>query len=341
MKNKVGDVLSMPRAAPQPAQQQTASQPADAPRFEDALDKAQKPDERAEQDLQRAREAVPFVAVMVQQAAPINIKPNAAVAAQVKDVVAADVLSLVQAAPQAEKPVEVLQAALPQTATQMETQTVKTVIDMIPQPAAAAAAPVENMPAKAVLEALPETRPLMEEVKPAEATTARQTLAANLYAAAQPPMQTAVEVENQPVKTIQIPAMEVTGKLGSEINQMAQSGKTMLRIQINPEELGRIEVKLVSEPAGMRVVMTTDQPATGRLLENQISQLQKALVEAGVRVSGMEVNSQNAGSQFAGNNRDQQLTFTPPAYASGRFEEQSQEVALQATGPLSGLDYQV
>jgi len=341
VKNKVGDVLSMPRAAPMPARQQTASEPADAPRFEDALDRAQKPDERAEQDLQRSREAVPFVSVMVQQNAAVNAKPDAAAAAQVQAAVASEVLSLVQAAPQAEKPVEVLQAALPQTIPQMETQTVKTVIDMAPQPAAAAAAPVENMPAKAVLESLPETRPLMEEAKPADAAPARQTLAANLYAAAQAPVQTAVEVETQPVKTIQVPAMEVTGKLGSEINQMAQSGKTMLRIQINPEELGRIEVKLVAEPAGMRVVMTTDQPATGRLLENQMHQLQNALVEAGVKVSGMEVNSQNAGSQFAGSHRDPQLTFATPAYASGRFEEQSQEVALQVTGALSGLDYQV
>jgi flagellar hook-length control protein FliK len=98
---------------------------------------------------------------------------------------------------------------------------------------------------------------------------------------------------------------------------------------------------LVSNSDGMRIVMTTEIPATGKLLETHMDQLQRQLADAGVSISGMSVNSQNAQGQSAGASQNQSSSgFGRP---STPVNPQVSEVVPTNVSQVSvsGLDYRV
>jgi flagellar hook-length control protein FliK len=140
-------------------------------------------------------------------------------------------------------------------------------------------------------------------------------------------------VETKPLPIIQ--------KITSEVVELAREQGKSMRIQIQPENMGKIDLRLVSNSDGMRIVMTTEIPATGKLLETHMDQLQRQLADAGVSISGMSVNSQNAQGQSAGASQNQSSSgFGRP---STPINQQVSEVvpANVSQVSVSGLDYRV
>ena len=77
------------------------------------------------------------------------------------------------------------------------------------------------------------------------------------------------------------------------IQTSVQQGQSSMRLQLNPQELGSIDVRLVSNPQGVGVTVYADQASTGRLLEMQIDQLRTALQDAGVQIAHLNVFQQS------------------------------------------------
>jgi flagellar hook-length control protein FliK len=139
-------------------------------------------------------------------------------------------------------------------------------------------------------------------------------------------------VETKPLPIIQ--------KISSEVVELAREQGKSMKIQIQPENMGKIDLRLVSNSDGMRIVMTTEVPATAKLLETHMDQLQRQLADAGVSISGMSVNSQNAQGQSANASQNQ-------SSGSGRsstpiFQQENETVAVAASRvSISGLDYRI
>ncbi len=86
-------------------------------------------------------------------------------------------------------------------------------------------------------------------------------------------------------------------QIEDSITQMVKSKQTSLRIQLHPEDLGRIQLRLVQDENGLRVTMHADHSETGQLLERHLLSLQKTLNDAGIQLTGFDINSGNQNPQ--------------------------------------------
>lgn len=68
------------------------------------------------------------------------------------------------------------------------------------------------------------------------------------------------------------------------------AARQSVRVQLQPESLGRIELRVTHGEHGLRVALTAENAATGQLLERRLDDLRQTLVASGVEVSGLSVS---------------------------------------------------
>jgi flagellar hook-length control protein FliK len=107
-------------------------------------------------------------------------------------------------------------------------------------------------------------------------------------------------------------------QVAKTVEASIQQGRNTLHLQLNPADLGAIDIRLVS--SGHRVSMTViaEQASTGRMLESQVEQLRQNLADAGVQLSQMHVSQQDAGGSF-GRGFAQQQQSNPTALRQAAF----------------------
>lgn len=86
---------------------------------------------------------------------------------------------------------------------------------------------------------------------------------------------------------------EVIEQIMGQMKVRIKSGPGTMRLQLNPQELGAIEVQVVRSAQGISVTFSAEQPGTGRILEAQADQLRQALKDAGVQLNGLNISQQN------------------------------------------------
>jgi hypothetical protein len=96
---------------------------------------------------------------------------------------------------------------------------------------------------------------------------------------------------------IQPKTLPMIREISQEVANLAREQGQSMRIQVHPENMGKIDLRLISNSDGIRVVMTAEIPATAKLLENHMNQLNQSMKDAGLSVNGMSVNSQGAQGQ--------------------------------------------
>ena len=141
--------------------------------------------------------------------------------------------------------------------------------------------------------------------------------------------------------------LTVAQQIVDQMQGAIQAGKSSIHIQLYPKELGGIELHLISGAHGVSVSVYTEQAETGKMLENQLSQLRQSLSEAGVKLSNLDINQ---GQQMAyaqqGGAFSQHSQRGSAAYI--RRLDQEDELALEKTKiPLgkslsaTGIDYRI
>ncbi len=201
-----------------------------------------------------------------------------------------------------------------------------------PKPEAVPIVPVQvkNIASEAAVEGKPVVKVTPVEVVEAEpATTAVENVTGRISVDL-----TKATVETRPVQLSQ--------HLGEEVARAAAAGKSSIHIQIQPENMGRINVRLISNSDGMQVILTTESAATGKLLETNLNQLQKSLSEAGLTVSGLSVNSQGQQGQFSNSFQEQK------SFPTQRFVNRAtvaampvEAIAANYSNQISGLDFRI
>jgi flagellar hook-length control protein FliK len=92
--------------------------------------------------------------------------------------------------------------------------------------------------------------------------------------------------------TIKIPESAVLVQVERALESLGDSTTTpnSVRLQLQPESLGRIELRVTHGEHGLRVTLTAENAATGQLLERRLDDLRQTLVASGVEVSGLSVS---------------------------------------------------
>lgn len=91
---------------------------------------------------------------------------------------------------------------------------------------------------------------------------------------------------------------QIGHEMGVEIARHAAAGKDELLVRLNPQEMGRIEVRMSFDDRGsLRAVVTADSSAALDMLRRDAADLNRTLADAGVRADGdsFRFNSRSGG----------------------------------------------
>jgi len=126
------------------------------------------------------------------------------------------------------------------------------------------------------------------------------------------------------------------------IVQSASKGKTRLEIQLEPANLGKIQISLQSDAAKhLQVHIIVDQSMTRTALEQQLPQLKSALAQQGFDLSGFSMGSQGQQPSFGGNHRRNQAAERFDGSVKGISETSIPAARRQGVATESGLSIRV
>jgi flagellar hook-length control protein FliK len=140
---------------------------------------------------------------------------------------------------------------------------------------------------------------------------------------------------------IQPKTLPMIREISQEVANLVREQGQSMRIQVHPENMGKIDLRLISNSDGLRVIMTAEVPATAKLLEAHMDQLQRSLAESGLSLSGMSVNSQGAQGQPNNQALNQPNQGQVKISRSIFLEESDSKTPVPVLVSSSGLDYRV
>jgi len=131
----------------------------------------------------------------------------------------------------------------------------------------------------------------------------------------------------------------------THIAQSAKKGKTHLDIQLEPANLGKIQISLQSDAAKqLHVHMIVDQPATRQLIDQQLPALKQALAQQGFDLSGFSMGSQDQQSSSGGDQTHGHKGQTGNPHSTGNTLETSNittTASLNRTTGNAGLSIRI
>ncbi len=101
------------------------------------------------------------------------------------------------------------------------------------------------------------------------------------------------QVNQELVRVAEARAHDMVAQVTRSMETMVKGGQNWVRLQLYPEDLGKVDLKLVSHPNGVNVTMIAEQPAAGKLLESQMNALRQTLTEAGIQVAHLDISFGN------------------------------------------------
>lgn len=94
--------------------------------------------------------------------------------------------------------------------------------------------------------------------------------------------------------------VDVVRQIASQMEASIQQGRSSIRVQLHPQELGGIDIRFASSAQGVSVTVYAEQASTGRLLEAQLNQLRQSLNDAGVNLAQLNIHHESPSHQPQG-----------------------------------------
>jgi flagellar hook-length control protein FliK len=146
---------------------------------------------------------------------------------------------------------------------------------------------------------------------------------------------------NEPARLAEAQSTEVLRQISRQIAGSSQTGSQTIRIQLHPEDLGQIELRITSSSQGTQVSLIADQAATGKLLETHITQLKQTLTDAGIQMANVHVGQQAPQQNY----RDPQSNHSSPRHNANYDNKNSmgmdEIVSNQSRSNNSLVDYRI
>jgi len=137
--------------------------------------------------------------------------------------------------------------------------------------------------------------------------------------------------------------VDVVRQIASQMEASIQQGRSSIRVQLHPQELGGIDIRFASSAQGVSVTVYAEQASTGRLLEAQLNQLRQSLNDAGVNLAQLNIHHESPSHQSQGGLGGQ----SPRGRWSGGREISQEGSQLVERGErwqnlsVSGVDYRI
>lgn len=137
----------------------------------------------------------------------------------------------------------------------------------------------------------------------------------------------------EPARMAEARAPEIVQQVARQLEEMRNSHQTTLRMQLYPESMGRIDLKMTSTSQGIGVSIIADQSDTNLLLQRNLDQLRQNLLQAGVQLNSLDINSQAGFSQFGNGSRSGN-----PSLDSSRSSQPGSESQTGGSSPVQALE---
>jgi flagellar hook-length control protein FliK len=145
-----------------------------------------------------------------------------------------------------------------------------------------------------------------------------------------------------------IPPREILNQVNVQIDKAAKEGLDHISIQLRPESLGRIEVRLdLGQDGRVTAMITADRPETLEVLKRDAKDLEKALSDAGLKPdsNSLSFNLRGERQDKNGNANSGQGRSNDASSRGLAMDEAEPDVAIRAplrrAGRLNGVDVQV
>ncbi len=196
-------------------------------------------------------------------------------------------------------------------------------IETSPAPAKSASRPLPESLDEVTATAVESDAPAPASVKPWEITE---------------PVRVAADVsgpksETPAIKAEPIPVKEAITRTFMQV-QKTPDRPAELRLQLNPEHLGRMEVQVKAHEGAVSAVIRVDHAAVRDLVETQLAALRTSLAEQGIKIDRLEVSVNQQGP------RDQSQLASGFDFGRQAFgqEGQRESSGQQHSAPHTGWD---
>jgi hypothetical protein len=105
---------------------------------------------------------------------------------------------------------------------------------------------------------------------------------------------------HEPARLAEAHQIEVFDQLSENVERLHSTGKTGLHLQLHPQELGRIDLRIANRADGLHVLISASQVETGAMLERSLEQLRHTLSQAGLELAQVSVSAGGSGGQSYG-----------------------------------------
>jgi flagellar hook-length control protein FliK len=143
----------------------------------------------------------------------------------------------------------------------------------------------------------------------------------------------------EPARLAEAHTIDLIGQISRQMENMTQSGKNTYRLQLYPQDLGQIDMKITSTSHGVGVSLVAENAATSKLLEGQLNQLRQNLTDAGVQVTNLHIGTQAGQQQSSGSQLPYQKQFSH-VYTNDSISTDP-EIVYGAAGESSLVDYKI
>lgn len=97
---------------------------------------------------------------------------------------------------------------------------------------------------------------------------------------------------HEPARLAEAPRNEVISQVSTQLGQMVKANQTSFRMQLYPEELGHIDLRIVSTKTGLAVSMVAESVTTQVALKSEMSHLKQTIEQAGIQISNLHIGHQ-------------------------------------------------
>jgi flagellar hook-length control protein FliK len=147
----------------------------------------------------------------------------------------------------------------------------------------------------------------------------------------------------EPARLAEARAPELMSQILDGLETLVKNKNVMVRLQLYPDELGHIELKVVSNSQGLEVFLRADRLATQQLLESQLGLLRQTLTSAGLNPAQIDVGqgSTNRSSTARDPRRSARKLFKDASRSGSGNPNQLDIPILGRNSSEIGLDYKI
>jgi flagellar hook-length control protein FliK len=146
-----------------------------------------------------------------------------------------------------------------------------------------------------------------------------------------------------PLSAPGVPLQEMIDSIGATIELAARQGIAKARIELQPEELGHISIRLSQTSEGLRARVTADTPAGAQALGQGRSELRQSLSSLGLTLLQLDIGSSGQpqtgeqGGRFAANADGSSALWATGATEESEAPAESQDSTRPSGTPLGEI----